>query len=233
MHINLYYNLDNNSVHRLSATPPNTNINVSVDEYGQTPLHRAAFEDRLDEVFEIISKDITSINVQDKNGWTPLHSAASNGNLEVVVVLLNMPSADISISTHNDTTILHYLIRKKFEGPKLQSYIDTLNRMKEKGCAIDAQASKGITPLHEACIKNNVSGIEWLLNNGADPNIATTSGDTALHFAVRSTSKEAILLLLKFGANPNSVSQYDGTPIELAKSIGAPQLVEVLSKSSL
>ena len=57
-----------------SREPEDSAVDVR-DEYGQTPLHKAAYEDRCDAVFELLIGH-ANVNAVDRNGWTPFHCAA-------------------------------------------------------------------------------------------------------------------------------------------------------------
>lgn len=79
-----------------------------VDQFGQTPLHIAAFEGQVSISNLLISKG-ASISTQDKNGWTPLHSAASAGHLSICEKLLQL-GAEPNAQVRGDFefhTILH------------------------------------------------------------------------------------------------------------------------------
>ena len=42
--------------------------------------------------------------------------------------------------------------------------------------AVDAQDHAGWTPLHEACNNGHIEVVEFLLKNGADPNVGSLDG---------------------------------------------------------
>ena len=45
------------------------------DEYGQTPLHKAALGGECEATFALLQSG-ANVNAQDRHGWTPLHCAA-------------------------------------------------------------------------------------------------------------------------------------------------------------
>jgi ankyrin repeat protein len=57
------------------------------EKYGQTPLHIAAFNDRVD-VAKVLLANKADVNAKANNGSTPLHLAAAKGNKDMVELLL-------------------------------------------------------------------------------------------------------------------------------------------------
>ncbi|MGO9337783.1 MAG: ankyrin repeat domain-containing protein [Terracidiphilus sp.] len=57
------------------------------EKYGQTPLHIAALNDRLD-VAKLLLANKADVNAKSNNGSTPLHLAAGKGNKDMVELLL-------------------------------------------------------------------------------------------------------------------------------------------------
>ena len=74
----------------------------------------------------------------------------------------------------------------------------------------------GWTPLYRTVVSGILNATEFLLNNGADPNVQSSIGETPLYQAVDMEKIPHVNLLLKKGANPN-ISQIDGlSPLHLA-----------------
>ena len=55
---------------------------------GETLLHRAARNNRVDVVKFCLESDVCDVNARDNAGYTPLHECSSRGNLEVARLLL-------------------------------------------------------------------------------------------------------------------------------------------------
>lgn len=75
------------------------------EKYGQTPLHIAAFNDRID-VAKLLIADKADVNAQANNGATPLHLAAAKGNKDMVELLL-ASNANIDATDHDGWSPLH------------------------------------------------------------------------------------------------------------------------------
>jgi ankyrin repeat protein len=74
-------------------------------KYGQTPLHVAAFNDRL-EVAKLLIDNKADVNSAANNGSTPLHLAAAKGNKDIVNLLL-ANNANINAVDHDGWSPLH------------------------------------------------------------------------------------------------------------------------------
>jgi len=101
-----------------------------------------------------------------------------------------------------------------------------------------AHAAYGNTPLffiaghrlgeagHDAALR----GMHWLLEHGADPNVACVpSGSRPLHQAVHTArSAPMVEALLQHGADPDAADAAGRTAIELAVALGSPELEALL-----
>jgi hypothetical protein len=75
------------------------------EQYGQTPLHIAAFNDRVD-VAKLLLANKADVNAKAKNGSTPLHLAAAKGNKDIVELLL-ANKADVNALDSEGWTPMH------------------------------------------------------------------------------------------------------------------------------
>ena len=64
----------------------------------------------------------------------------------------------------------------------------------------DADANKGITPLHTAALANDFATAEVLLKAGADVNAKDNYGRTPLHVAASQNASETAEVLGRYGA---------------------------------
>lgn len=176
------------------------------DEYNQTHLHKAAFEGKIDEIYEMIMLDV-EINPRDKNDWTPLHCAASRENLMAMMVLLKVPSIDVNAVTKSQTTALHYLCRNRFdEKPEdIPLAKNIIARFKALGANIDAGDKYQETPLYQACKRKVFWAIECLVENGADVNVKAKDNATPFVCSVLLKDIEACKFLIEHGATIEAV----------------------------
>ena len=102
--------------------------------------------------------------------------------------------------------------RRLFEAVKSS---DTRGALKAlgSGASINAQDSKGRTPLHWAVYKNDFTMAGLLLNQGASPNLGNRRNRTPLHWAVLKPSSNLTHLLLRNGANSNLRDKEGWTPL--------------------
>jgi ankyrin repeat protein len=81
-----------------------TDMNVRVGEWGDTPLHRAAFEG-YKEIVELLINNEVDVNVKDDYGCTPLHDAAEYGHKKIIELLISK-GADVNAENDDGLTPL-------------------------------------------------------------------------------------------------------------------------------
>ena len=85
------------------------------------------------------------------------------------------------------------------------------------------------TLLHGSSNRGSIKAVEWLLNNGANPNKLDDQGRTALHSAaIRNRHTIVVNLLLEHGADPSRVDGEGNTARELASTKGREKVVAFL-----
>lgn len=92
---------------------------------------------------------------------------------------------------------------------------------------INLQNEFGVTPLHNACLRNGEAVVLYLLCNGADPNISNYQQEAPLHVACSAGKLRIVQLLLDFGADIDAIGP-DGTPEQTAQRYNHLEIVEFL-----
>ncbi len=64
-------------------------------------------------------------------------------------------------------------------------------------------AQLGWSPLYRCIVCGHEAAVQFLLTQGADPNLQNQIGESALHQASESSSRRVVQLLLEAHANPN------------------------------
>ena len=113
----------------------------------------------------------------------------------------------------------------------IQIESDYLNIFCKDITKINNRDECGWTPLYRTVVSGILDATEYLLNNGADPNIQSSMGETPLYQAVEMEKISHVNLLLQKGANPN-ISQIDGvSPLHLAVNRQNILIIKELLKS--
>ena len=223
-------------------------------EYGATPLHRAALNNRNPEVLTLLLEAGADVNARDEGGATPLYSAAfGNKNPEVLTVLLEAGAdvdarAEASFRNEVGDTPLHGLFISS-EGMTLFSQNpEVITLLLDAGADVNARNAIGDTPLHRAAhatysktsgIVANLGVITVLLDGGADVNARNGNGMTPLHKAVEmrdffnrmrhASYPEIITVFINAGADVNAKAKNGMTPLHLAsESTYNPEVLTVL-----
>ena len=133
------------------------------------PIHRASYKGSYGEVAEELE------NGQDPNtpgaqNRYPLHRAVA-GKSDKIVSLLLKHGAECDIKDKAGKTPLHWA-----------AMLDAVNcahvLLLEGKCNVDCKAKNGRTPCHFAASENKMRMLEWLLENGAQPDALDNNGQT-------------------------------------------------------
>jgi ankyrin repeat protein len=183
------------------------NLNLFVYKDGDTALHKAASNDKL-EIVELLLQKGADIEAKDKYGYTVLHKAARYSKLEIVNLLLEK-GANIEAKDKYGETALH----KAASNNKLEM----VELLLQKSADIEAKDKYGYTVLHKAARYSKLETVNLLLEKGANIEAKDEDGDTALHKAAHYSKLEIVDLLLQKGADIKAIGRY-GTASDNALS---------------
>ncbi|CAN0527482.1 unnamed protein product, partial [Ectocarpus sp. 8 AP-2014] len=144
----------------------------------ETPLHLAASKGHAPCISELLVGGADKDAV-DSIGQTPLWHAADNNQLEAIEELLaaganyRIPGADVNAETtgRDCSTPLHVAVDRRVAS------IGTIGALLEGGAVVNVFDEVDETPLHRACKRSNVTGVELLLRWGADEELTNEEGD--------------------------------------------------------
>ncbi len=108
-----------------------------------TPLHRAAYNNRVDVCQWLLSVGANP-ELRTESGWTALHCAACWANFEVVALLLSH-GVDVNARSNGHLTPLHLAINST-EAPERQ-YATVAYLLEAPGVDLGAVSGAGDTPL--------------------------------------------------------------------------------------
>lgn len=232
-----------------------TDVNVSIgDICNTTPLLQAILNNNL-AIVNFLLRHGANANMPDNNGDFPLHIAAILGFLEIVKSLLDVGADLNAINTVQGIPSLHLAMEQKHTAvvkelinrnadvkiiDKLTDNsslhwavhlgdMDVLKSILAKGVNINAKNTGGGTPLYGAVGLNNKIVVEYLLNNGAAPNIPNKVGIYPLHVAANNNLLELITLLAKYAdINQKTDDDNHDTPFQFAIQEGKLETIKML-----
>ena len=113
--------------------------------------------------------------------------------------------------------------------PSSEFLQQTYAQLVELGANINDGDLHGSTALHHAVAGKELKLIEWLLENGADANVADDAGKTPLILAVEAGGRSELYKpLLKAGADPTLGDSDGNTPLHFAAAQTSSPLLDTL-----
>ena len=175
-------------------------------------LHSAATAGKANAVRSVLHFKVDP-NDKDSNGDYVLHKAvimADADNCTMIEDLLAV-GANPCMVDKNKNTVFHKILLNPSIVARYKILTSILHKLKEMNktvAVINQKNSKGDTPLLMACDLPVSDGlmVDFLLANGADPNIANKNGDTALIKATDNNNVDAVDSLLKDGVHSVDVN---------------------------
>ncbi|CAM9620256.1 unnamed protein product, partial [Ectocarpus fasciculatus] len=146
-----------------------------VDYEGETPLFRVAGNNHLEAVEKLLAAGANS-GIRTNYDYSPLDNAANRGHATIVKAFLDEDTgADANSKTNSSDgcyTPLHVAANHRLES------IGTIRALLEGGANVNWRKRNEGTPLHTACRRSSVAGVEILLRWGADEKLTDDGGNT-------------------------------------------------------
>ncbi len=189
---------------------------AATDQRGRTPLMLAA-----------AAQTVLTRETVPHDG-VEFHDASESDPFPYLKWLLDA-GADPVARDNRGNTALHHAFRRGFMSASSPKVIELLI---QSGAEVDAETTRGQTPLLLAAANSDVEGISNLLRLGANPNHRDRQGRSALHCAVEAHwPEDALQVLLQAGSDPSIDDGRGQTPLDLARDQYDEQAVALLEKS--
>jgi len=170
----------------------------------------------------------SDVNKMSNEKETALHYAARYGHTACIGLLLDSGSADVDARTVWGVTPLMLAASSQCNEAALE--------LVGAGAAVTSRDRAEKSVLHHA-VKNDMPTLaQWLLELGADPNVADSDGNTPLIDALIAGKQSMVALLVRFGCRVRDVvghatlsGEYRWcTPLELAVHRGQTRAARLL-----
>ncbi len=155
----------------------------------KNPLTKAVLSENYKKINNLLEKKKFLVEQSNSLKWTPLVYAVDMGNDSIVKLLIEKGGAKVNITINTGETPLHIAAKK--------GYSKIVTILLAHKADMEAQDLIRQTPLIAAVRANRYDTAKILLENGANPNHATSSRRTALDWAKTEEMKK---LLLKYNA---------------------------------
>jgi ankyrin repeat protein len=195
-------------------------VNV-VNNHGQTPLHIAAANGKLDVTQHLVSKG-ADVDAKDSDySSIPLHAAAKCGSVSIVKYFIGK-GININIKSGYGYTPLHFAAEA--------GSFDAVKYLIRIGADINAENKFNRTPLHLASEAGKLGVVKHLISNGADVNAKDECCNTPLHSAAYSGELGVVKHLISNGADVNAKNKYSRIPLHFAAMMRKVDIVKTLLK---
>lgn len=149
----------------------------------------------------------------------------------VIFLILLLITSDYALSINNDQALIEHVNRNDTKALKLALDESFRNNKTGKTKFINKQYKFGNTLLMMSIKNSNTNIADFLLRNGANPNIQDLGGATPLHIASRNSDTGSVNLLISFKADINKKDAEGYTPLMRAVDSKSVEIVSTLVKS--
>ena len=184
---------------------------------GATPLHIAAYCDRVEGIEKLIAEG-ASIDAKNAKGATPLHFAAKRGNILAVQSLI-AHKGRTNVFDKLGFTPLHYATQAR--------KLEVIRYLLDNGSLfMKDRSKKPITPLHVAALNGDLPALECMVRmravNGRLNSIIALKGCSMspLHCAAENGSRAVIDFLIQSGESVSARDKDGNTPLLIAARHG-------------
>ncbi len=194
-------------------------VEVVVDSFGWTALHKASNGFSTIGVTEQLQLDSALINQPDVHGRTPLHFAVLFGSAHDVEVLLEHGAKANQKEKTGRSPLMYACQRRNARMAKL---------LLEHGADPNMLDAWGMSVICWAMCNDASEVFEVLMGHGADVQVYDNDGDSTLHWAARLGRPWAAEVLVGRGSDMNARGDAGATPLLKAISASQPAMINIL-----
>ncbi len=195
----------------------------SIDSNMHTPLFESVLNNHEDAALLLLAKGANPISYCLIDGpirsySTPLHCAIENGNDKLIREMVAV-IGDFNIYDSAGRSLLYMAVEN--------DNLDLVKILIAKGAKVNNILRGVRQPIHAV---KSLPVLQYLLDNGADPNKRGERGDTLLHaYALIPDKQEFIKLLLKYNADPTIQDVNGMVPLEIAMLRNNTSVINLLT----
>ena len=202
-----------------------------------TPLHFACINGNMELAMALVDRG-ADVHARDGAQRTSLHWACIEGHKEVAMALVdrgadvdakdkrNETALEVAKETINKEDLRNAAAKYKKNKDALFAAVEKagttaaeINAILDKGAYVNARNDKQQTPLHWACINDNMELAMALMDRGADVNARDKHQITPLHHACGNDNMELAMALVNKGADVDAKNYKGNTPLHRLYSI--------------
>ena len=183
------------------------------------PLIKAAFQDDLPALVELIPSTI-DINASDRaTGTSALAYAIANSNLNMVNILISAGASPNSVNQAGETPLMHL----RSDGP-----VEFVHKLIELGFDVKARDNLGRSVLMNLARSSNLAVVKELIAAGAKADDRDNNGLTALMSAAENQDADILRYFLKHGAPLDRENDEGASALLIAAREGRGENLRVL-----
>jgi len=195
-------------------------LNARTAEHA-TPLAIAAKMKQHDAITKLVECG-ADVNCSGPTG-SAAHIAASLGNTATLKLLVAL-GAKVDSCESDAGSVLHCACHS--------GDVDTVGTIvHDFAVDVNVRDVNGLTPLYVACRAGKQEVTQFLLELGADPNLAANDKSLPLHFVAENGGADDVKLLLAFGACPTTKNAQGLSAVDVAKSVDNKASLKELQKA--
>jgi ankyrin repeat protein len=183
------------------------NINIMTNE-NWTPLHYACFMNRIDCASYLLDHK-ADMYAKNKQGLIPIELAILNDNFDLFVALYEHHYKEDELS--QEATLTHIASSSKAGTKCLEYLLDNPNNIN-----VISDSKLKASPLHFACMKNNLKAVKLLCIRGANVNMPDYLGNIPMMYATENGYIPILRVLHEYGSDAMKLNDEGLNAISIA-----------------